>query len=127
MLKIIKTTALSALIGLGALSAMPAAQAQSGGIYFGFGNAGPNGGLHFEDRGRHDFRGRGQYRDHRRQAYRDRGCSPREAARKATRMGLRDVRVVSAGRQTVRVQGRGHGYRFATVTFANRYDCPVIR
>lgn len=123
MFKIIKTAALSALIGFGALASMPAsAQAQSGGIYFGFGNAGPNVGLHFNDRGRHDYRGRHHRgRDH------YRGCSPREAVHKASRMGLRHARVVGANRHTVRVEGRGHGYRYASVTFANRHHCPVIR
>lgn len=128
MFKIIKTAALSALIGFGALAAMPAAaQAQSGGIYFGLGNQGPNVGLHFNDRGRHDYRGRPGYRDDRRHSYRDRGCSAREAVRKASRMGLRNPRVVGSSPRSVRVEGRGHGYRFASVTFANRYNCPVIR
>jgi hypothetical protein len=128
MLKIIKTAALSTLIGLGALSTMPAAaQAQNGGIYFGFGNSGPNVGLHFEDRGRHDYRDRRGYRDNRRHAYRDRGCSPREAVRKAYQMGLRDVQVIGSGPRTVRVKGRGHGYRAAIITFADRHNCPVIR
>lgn len=123
MFRFIKTAALSALIGLGALAAIPsAAQAQSGGFYLGFGNGGPSVGFHFDDRGRHDYRERRRPR----QNYRG-SCSPREAARKASRMGLRDVRVVRAGHRSIQVEGRRHGPRWYTMTFANARDCPVLR
>lgn len=135
MLTLIRTVALSALVGLGALAAMPApAMAQSGGIYLGFGSSdrGPSAGFHFNDRGRHDYRDRGRHhqRDTRRQAReRDhRGfCSPREAVRKASRMGLRNARVVSANHRVIRVEGRRHSPRHHIVTFANARNCPVLR
>lgn len=126
MLTILKSAALSALIGIGALAAMPAtAQAQSGGFYLGFGNQGPSFGFHFDDRGRHDYRQGHRVRPpvHRYQA----GCSPREAARKAARMGLRDVRVVGASHRAVRVEGKRYGHRYYTVIFANAHNCPVLR
>jgi hypothetical protein len=133
MFKIFKTAALSALIGLGAFAAMPAtAQAQSGGVYLGFGNQGPSVGMHFNDRGRHDVRDREyrerDYRDHRESRGRDRGCSVREALNKAERMGLRRVRVVDENRRVVRIEGRrAHGPRMAMIVFANERNCPVIR
>ena len=85
MFKLIRTVALSALVGFGALAAAPApAVAQSGGVYLGFGSGGhgPSIGLSFSDRGRHDYRERGRHRprDERRYGRDDRGyCSPREA------------------------------------------------
>lgn len=132
MFKFVKTAALSALIGLSAFAAMPsAANAQSGGVYLGFGNSGPGVGFHFDDRGRNDYRGRDDrgYRDDRRGPPREhyRGCSPREAVRKASRMGLRDVRVVRDGRRVVEVEGRRHGPRYYTVAFANERGCPTLR
>lgn len=134
MFKLIRTAVLSALVGLGALGAATApAMAQSGGIYLGFGSGhgGPSVGFEFNDRGRYD------YRDHDRRDYRERDrrhggynrgqCSPREAVRKASRMGLRNARVVSANPRTVRVEGRRHGPRYHMVSFANARNCPVLR
>lgn len=133
MFKILKTAALSALIGLGAFAAMPAtAQAQSGGVYLGFGNQGPTVGVQFNDRGRHDLRDREyherDYRDVRPRDRRDRGCSVREALNKAERMGLRRARVVDDNRRVVRIEGRrGNSPRMAMIVFANERNCPVIR
>jgi len=135
MIKLIKSAALSALIGLGAIAAMPAAaQAQSGGFYLGFGSGhGPSVGFHFDDRGRQYDRGgrhdrgrnydRGGYRNH----GHVRGCSVREALNKASRMGLRHPRVVGENRRVIHVQGRAHGYRFAEVAFGRAPHCPVLR
>lgn len=122
MFKLIKTAALSALIGLGAFAAVPAtAQAQSGGVYLGFGNQGPSIGVQFRDRGRHDFR------DDRRHGFRnDRGCSAREAVRKAERMGLRRARVIGENRRSVRVAGSARGHGPAVIVFGNARNCPVI-
>lgn len=130
MFKFVKIAALSALVGLGALAAVPAtAQAQNGGVYLGFGNQGPSIGIQFDDRGRHDMRDRdrGRHGGWDRGGYRDRGCSAREAVNKAERMGLRRARVVGENRRVVRVEGRGHGRRTAMITFANERGCPVIR
>lgn len=127
MFKIFKIAALSAFVGLGALAAVPAtAQAQSGGVYLGFGNQGPAIGIQFNDRGRHDLRDRRNHRGPDRR-HRERGCSVREAVHKAERMGLRRARVVSENRRVVRVEGRGHGRRAAVITFANDRGCPVLR
>ena len=139
MFKFICTAALSAIIGLGALAAAPSsAQAQSGGIYLEF-NSGHNGpGMRHEYRDQRGQYGdhRGQYRDHRwdqrkgnryqkpvRQA---RECSPRDAVQKATRMGLRNARVVGTGARTIRVAGVVRGYR-DHVIFGRAPHCPVVR
>lgn len=127
MLKILKTAALAAIVGLGALAAMPASAQAQGGTYLGFGSGaqGQSIGFHFSDRGRHDYRGYDRHRP-RHQGYRN-ACSPRDAVRKASRMGLRDVRVVGTGMRTIRVEGKRHGYRYQTMTFANARNCPVLR
>lgn len=125
MIKFAKTAVLSALIGLGAIASIPsAAQAQSGGLYLGFGDGGRVG-FHFNDRDRRDFRGPDRHQPPRHHA---RGhCSPREAVRKARRMGFRDVSVVRESRRVVEVEGRRHGRRVHTVAFANVNGCPTLR
>lgn len=134
MFKFVKIAALSAFVGLGALASVPStAQAQSGGVYLGFGNQGPSVGFHFDDRGRHDVRDRD--RGHRRGGYDDRrpdrggwrGCSAREAVHKAERMGLRRARIVSENRRVVRVEGRGRGGHPTMIVFANDRGCPIVR
>ena len=55
----------------------------------------------------------------------DRGCSPREALRKASRMGLNRVSIARDGRRSVVVDGRKRG-RYVTVAFAQARGCPVI-
>ena len=128
MFTILRNAALSALIGFGALASLPApAQAQSGGFYLGFGsgNHGPSVGFHFSDRGRHDYRDRG--RQGRDRDYRRGYCSPREAVYKASRMGLRNPRVVGTSHRVVRVEGTRYGHRYHTLTFANSRNCPVLR
>lgn len=126
MFKFLKTAALSALIGLGAIAAMPAsAEAAGGSIYLGFGSGhGPNVGFHFDDRGRHHYRGPDRHRPGR---YHARECSPRDAVRKASRMGLRNARVVDTSRRAIRVVGRGHGHRPAAIVFGKAPSCPVLR
>ena len=126
MFTILRTAALSALIGLGALAAMPAsAEAAGGSIYLGFGSGhGPSAGFRFDDRGRHHYRGPDR---HRPGQFRDRECSPRDAVRKASRMGVRNARVVSASHRAIRVAGRAHGHRQAVVTFGRAPGCPVFR
>lgn len=137
MFKFLKSAVLSALIGLGALASMPAAaQAQSGGVYLGFGN-GPSVGFHFNDRGRHfdrDRRDRGRHfdRDRRdrggwreRRSYRE--CSPRDAVRKARRMGVRHPRVLASGYRSILIQGKTRWDRFTRVRFGKAPHCPVLR
>lgn len=122
MFKFVRTLTLSAIVGLGAIAAMPAqAGAAGGSIYLGFGSSGhgPVAGFRFDDRGRHHYRGPGRYHW--------RECSARDAVRKASRMGLRNARVVDAGRRAIRVAGRGHGHRPAMMVFGKAPSCPILR
>jgi hypothetical protein len=123
MFNTIKTAALSALVGLGTLAAIPA---HADSLYLGFGNnndtrfgvyAGDDGYRHRRDerRGWGDER-RGEWR---------RGCSPDRALDKAERMGLHRVRILDVNRRTVKVMGRQYGDR-VVVVFANDRGCPVI-
>jgi hypothetical protein len=128
MTNFLKTAVLSALIGFGALASMPAvAQAQSGGVYLGFGNGhGPSVGFRFNDRGRHydrDRRDRGER--HERRSYRE--CSPREAMLKARRMGVRHPRVLANSHRSILIQGMTRGDRFTRVRFGKAPHCPVWR
>lgn len=125
MYKIFRALALSAIVGAGAIAAMPApAQAAGGSVYLGFGSGhGPGANFRFDDRGRH------HYRDHRRGSgpRHMRECSAREAVHKASRMGLRNPRVIDTSRRTIKVVGRGHGHRPAAITFGKAPHCPVLR
>jgi hypothetical protein len=124
MLNTIRTMALSALVGLSALAAMPAV-AQADSIYLGFGSG--NGsrfgvyegsrddGIRHVRRDRHDERNR-HWR---------RSCSLDRALDKAERMGLRRARIVHRSRRTVKVAGLKYGTR-VTVVFGNERRCPVI-
>lgn len=119
----IKTTALSVMLGLGALAALPAA-AQADGLYLNFGDrGGPRVGVYEGDSGRVDYRrDRGRYDDDRRF---QRGCSPERALDKADRLGLRRARVVEVDRRTITVSGRKFGDR-VRVTFARAPGCPIV-
>ncbi|KRB18303.1 hypothetical protein ASE05_26670 [Mesorhizobium sp. Root172] len=112
----IKTAALSALVGLGTLAAIPA---HADSLYLGFGNnQDPRFGVYAGDDG---YRHR---RDERRDDWR-RGCSPDRALDKAERMGLRRARIVDANRRVVKVMGRQYGDR-VVIVFANERGCPII-
>ena len=122
----IKTAALSALVGLGTLAAIPA---HADSLYLGFGNnqdprfgvyAGDDGYRQRRDERRDDWRGD----DWRRDGWR-RGCSPDRALGKAERMGLYRARIVDVNRRVVKVMGRQDGDR-VVVVFANQRGCPVI-
>lgn len=125
MFNTIKTAALSALVGLGTLGAMPAAHAD--GLYLGFGNnQDPRFGVYTGDddgfyRRRHHSDD-GEWREDR--GWR-RGCSPERALDKAERMGLWRARIVDVNRRVVKVVGRQDGDR-VVVVFANERGCPVI-
>ncbi len=112
MFNMIKTAALSALVGLGTLGAIPA---HADSLYLGFGD-------------RHDPRF-GVYTgddDGYRRRDRDwRGCSPDRALDKAERMGIYRARIVDISRRTVKVAGRQDGDR-VVVVFANERGCPII-
>ncbi len=126
MFNMIRTVALSAAVGLGALAAAPAT-AQADSFYFGITPNGPTFGFH-GDSSRRVYRDRDHRRDDRRGRYdrRDRGgCSERAALRKADRMGIHRARVRSSDRFKVRVSGRKRG-EWISVTFANQRSCPLI-
>ena len=116
MLRILKTTALSAMIAAGALSAVTAG-AQAEGLYLNFGD-GARAGFHFGDEGR-------RHGDRWREQGWRRGCSAERALDKADRMGLHRVRIVDEDRRTITVAGRQYGDR-VTVTFGRGPHCPVL-
>lgn len=118
-----KTATLSAMIGLGALAAMPAA-AHADGVYLNFGNKGdPRFGIYQGD----DDQGGYQERNWRRDARRDwrRTCTPDRALDKADRMGLHRTRVVDMDRYTIKVAGRQDGER-RVVVFGRDRSCPIV-
>lgn len=123
MLNTIRTMALSALVGLGALAAVPA---QADSMYLGFGG-GHHGrfGVYEGDRDygvRHVRRDWNQHQDRRNWR---RSCSPNRALDKADRMGLRRARIVDMNRRAVRVAGFKYGTR-VSVAFANTRGCPIL-
>ncbi|RRI03125.1 hypothetical protein EH240_11200 [Mesorhizobium tamadayense] len=112
----IKTAALSALVGLATLGAIPA---HADSLYLGFGNNhDPRFGVYTGDDDDD-----GYYRRDR--DWHRRGCSPDRALDKAERMGLHRVRIVDISRRTVKVAGRQYGDR-VVVVFANERGCPII-
>lgn len=117
MFNTIKTAALSALVGLGTLAAIPA---HADNLYLGFGNnQDPRVGVYVGDDGYRHRRG-----DERRDDWR-RGCSPDRALDKAERMGVHRARIIDVNRRTVKVMGRQDGDR-VVIVFANDRGCPVI-
>ena len=85
----LRTAALSAVIGLGAIAAMPAA-AQADGLYLNFGGSHRDAGVGIYVGGRD-----GAHYRHNRYDRRDyRACTPHRAVNKAERMGVRRARVV---------------------------------
>ncbi|MBN9243223.1 MAG: hypothetical protein J0I98_10550 [Mesorhizobium sp.] len=121
MFNTLKTAALSALIGLGALAAVPAV-AQADGVYLNFGHSGPRFGVY--DGGREQVRDWRRDRDWRDRDWR-RSCTPERALDKAERMGLRRARVVDMGRSTIKVAGRKYSDR-VVVVFGRDRGCPII-
>jgi len=118
MFNTIRTAALSALVGLGTLAAIPAATAHADSLYLGFGNnSDPRFGVYAGD----DYR----YREQSRERDWRRSCSPGRALDKAERMGLHRARLVDVSRRTVKVAGRQYGDR-VVVVFANERGCPII-
>lgn len=111
MLKLVKTAALSTLIGLGLFAAMPA-QAQASSVQFTNANATLT------------VQWGGQHRWDRRSPV---ACTPGQAVHKAQRMGLRNARVVNANRNVIRVAGRSWRDGRTAIVFARAPHCPVIR
>ncbi|MFU0502972.1 hypothetical protein [Pseudaminobacter sp. NGMCC 1.201702] len=133
MFKMLKSAALSALIGLGAFAAMPAS-AQADGIYLDYHGGGI--GVIVDDHDRRDRRDRWEDRRDRwedrhdrwddRDRWERRRCSPDRALDKAERMGIRRARVVDVSRRTITVRGRKWHDR-VHVTFARAPHCPILR
>ena len=123
MLKAIRMTALSAIVGLSALAAPAAANAAT--IQFGFGPQGAGVRVYHGDNG-HVVR-RGHHRDHfRRAPRRVVSCTPQQAVYKAERMGVHRAHVRRVTRNVIKVNGRRFG-RHVNVVFARAPHCPVIR
>lgn len=112
----LKTAALAALIGLGAVAAIPAT-AQADNIYLNYGNRHGGIGMQVGDYDRVDYR---------RHDRRYRECTPNRAIEKAERNGLRRARVVDVSRRTITVAGRKWGER-VRMTFSRAPNCPVVR
>ena len=122
MLAKLRTAAFSALIGLGAIAALPAS-AQAEGVYlnYGTGHGGAGIGVQFGGPDRYDYR-----RHDRRYDHYNRFCTPQRAVDKAARLGVRGARVIDVDRRTIQVAGRKYGQRIR-MTFARTPNCPVIR
>ncbi|WP_442582819.1 hypothetical protein ACSBOB_13090 [Mesorhizobium sp. ASY16-5R] len=132
MLNLIRTAALSAFVGLSALTGM-AATAQADGLYLNFGDrADTRVGIHVGNDGprnvghRWDRDRRNHDRWERDGWNRNRECTPNRALDKAERLGLRRARIVDVDRRTIDVAGRRYGDR-VVLTFARVSGCPVIR
>lgn len=126
MLTKIKALALSALVGLGALAAVPAT-AQADGIYLNLGSGEPRFGVYAGDRDHRDWRRDRWERDRDWSGDRDwrRGCSPEWALNKAERMGIWRARIVDVNRRVIKVAGRQDGER-TMVAFGRERGCPVL-
>jgi hypothetical protein len=118
----LKTAALSAMIGLGTLAAIPAT-AQAEGLYLNYGTGHRSGvgiGVQVGDSDRYD------YRDYRHDRRHYRACTPNRAVDKAERYGVRRAHVVDVSRRTITVSGRKWGER-VRMTFGRAPHCPVVR
>ncbi len=127
MLTSLKTAAASLVVGLTALTAVPAT-AQDG-IYLNFGGD-RDAGAFVGDTDHVQYRdGQRWYPDRPGNWYGDRPngrwCTPDRALNKAERMGIRRARIADVGRRSITVSGRSRGDR-VFVTFARAPRCPVI-
>ena len=121
MLSTIRTVALSALVGLGAMASVPAV-AHADGVYLNFGDRGdPRFGVYMGENVRDRHHDRDWRRDRDWRGY----CSARDALRKARRMGLHRARVVDESRYAVKIVGRKFNER-VVVKFGRRGGCPVV-
>ena len=124
----LKRIAVSAIVGLGVLAAIPAtAQAHhmhgGGGAQFGiwFGNSGHSQWRHGHRRDRHWDK-----RYHKRRHGHVRRCSVNRAINKAHRMGVHRPRVRFANQHVIKIKGRSHGHR-VRIVFSRAPGCPVLR
>ena len=122
MITKLKTAALSAMIGLGAIAAIPAdcpGRRRLSELWQRPQRHGRRCPVRRYDR--YDYRD--GYRYDRRY---DRACTPNRALNKAERLGLRRAYVVDVDRRTIKVAGRKYGER-VRITFARTPNCPVVR
>ena len=120
MFKFIRTASLAALVGIGALAAMPAAgrvrvlgssfgiASPDGAFSVQFGNAGP--------------RYHRSYPRHHQVSH----CTDWRAVNKARDMGLRNARVARSGHRTVEVRGWTHRRGHTAITFARAPHGPIV-
>lgn len=126
MLTTLKTATLSAMIGLGAITALPAA-ANAQDVYLGFGDRhrdGISGGVHIGG-DRADYRRHRDRDDDRWDRKDERRCTPQRALNKAERMGLRRTRIEDVDRRTIEISGRKFGDR-VYLTFGRAPNCPIL-
>jgi len=124
MFAMLRTAALSTLVGLAVLTGINGA-AQAEGLYLNFGAGGePRVGVYGGEGGpRHVDRWE---RDRwQRDRWGRNSCTPDRALDKAERMGVRRARIVDVDRRTIDVAGRRYGDR-VVVTFARAPHCPVV-
>jgi len=122
MFDALRTAAVAAFVGLGALAAVPAA-AHADGVYLNFGQGDPRFGIY---PGGHEKNVREWHRDDWRDGHDwRRTCSPEQALDKAERMGLRRARVIDASRRSISVAGRKYNDR-VVVRFGRERGCPLL-
>jgi hypothetical protein len=126
MFKTLKTAALSGLIALGTLAAVPATSAQAEGLYLNLGNGDARFGVYVGDDDRRYYRrDRWDRRDRWERRHMRPRCTANRALNKAERMGIRRARIVDIDRRSITVRGRKWGDR-VTVDFGRAPNCPVI-
>lgn len=121
MLKTLKMLTLTALIGIGGFVVTPMV-AQAQGLYLQFGDRHRDGaefGLRFGDTGR-------PHRNWNRGGFDGPRCDQRDALRKASRMGLDNVRIEDRTPRSITVRGRDEYGRRDYITFGRAPHCPVI-
>ncbi len=126
MLTSLKTAAASLVVGLTALTAVPAAAQDGITLSFGGGDTGVFAGdtdrVQYREGRRWYPDGPGNWSGNRPYG---RWCTPDRALNKAERMGIRRARIADVDRRSITVSGRSRGDR-VFVTFARAPRCPVI-
>jgi hypothetical protein len=116
MFRIIRTAALAAVLGIGAMAATPsAAEASTASFSFGFGSGS----------GAFSVQIGPGHRDHGRYHHR-RYCSDRQALSKARDMGLRNARVARASHRNVEIRGWSRWRGHQAIVFSRAPHCPIV-
>jgi len=129
MKKVIITSALAAVLGLGSVSLSPV-NTMAQGVELEIGRDGPK--LRLRDNCDPDWEDcridRRDTRSIRRDRDRDgpRFCTDGRALDKAERMGIRRARIESSGRRTVEVRGRSRSGERVVIAFGRQPNCPII-